>query len=312
MKDTVYKIKQGERQAQLIKDVSWVFEGAKNMGLASWKDKDGNIAEGMSRKVLVSEDRRKNLYAPIREGVINYVKNASISWWHMCGENHDDVTAHTLSSQVSCFNHLFLIRNDEVAIKTILKVATGISFDEILPSFIENDTLISFEFVFENKALLKEQYETRGTHCTSIDALIYARKGAEKWLIPIEWKYTESYDVNAGYQPNYKRYEELVSKNSCLLSWQVLFYKDPFYELARQTLLMEKIIEKHPEIADRFFHIIVVPKENVEMNGDASKFCSSLKQDSVNSHRIVSPVEFLETLEGAYPDLIRYLCARYW
>lgn len=311
MKNTYYKEKQGERQARLIEMESFVFNGAKNGGIASWVKNEQRCYKE-SRKVLRNEDRKKNLYEPIRDEVIKYVNNAKISWWHMVGESNQVVTAHTLSSQVSCFNHLFQIRNDEAAIKTILKSATGILFDEILPSFIENNTLISFEFVFNNKQLLNEERETRGEKCTSVDALIYARKDTEKWLIPIEWKYTEAYDPKVGYAHNYQRYEKFVSAHSYLPSWQVLYYRDPFYELARQTLLMERIIEKYPDIASRFFHIIVIPKKNNEMIKDAETFGSSLKQDVANTYKIIDPSELLQPIEESYPNLIEYLKTRYW
>ena len=311
MKNTSYKKKQGESQARLIEQCSFVFYGAKNRGIASWIEK-GHLKERESRKVLKHEDREKNLYAHIRENVIKYVKNANIRWWHMESESDKEVSAHTLSSQVSCFNHLFLIRNDEVAIKTILKAATGISFDEILPSLIEDNTFISFEFVFHNKQLLKEDYETRGAKCTSVDALIYARKDTDKWLIPIEWKYTEAYDESTECFTNYHRYDNLVSVHSRLPLWLNLYHKDPFYELARQTLLMERIIELHPVIANKYFHIIVIPNGNKEMRADAAKFGSTLKQDISNSFQIITPSDLLLPIKDLYPNLIKYLYHRYW
>ena len=312
MKNTSYKNEQAKRQAQLIERGSFVFYGARNRGVASWKNKNGLVEEGESSTVLKQDDREKNLYAPIREDVIKYVKNAKISWWHMANESNREVSAHTLSSQVSCFNHLFLIRNDEVAIKTVLKEATGILFDEILPSFIEDNTLISFEFVFDNKHLLNENYEIRGAKCTSVDALIHARKGEVKWLIPIEWKYTEAYDQSAECFTNYHRYENMVSEHSRLPSWQDLYHKDPFYELARQTLLMEKIIDIHPDIANKFFHIIVIPEGNKEMRDDAEIFGFSLKQHETNSYQIISPSDLLLPIKDLYPNLIEYLDTRYW
>ena len=311
MQNISYKEKQGERQALLIENGSTVFDGAKNRGIASWVS-NGQIKQGVSRKVLKHEDREKNLYKPIRNDVINYVKDANISWWHMAGESDKEISAHTLSSQVSCFNHLFQIRNDEVAIKIILKAATGIDFDKILPSFIEDNTLISFEFVYKNQSLLNEKHETRGSKCTSVDALIYAQKGTEKWLIPIEWKYTESYDKNKKHFTNYRRYEELVSTHSHLPSWQVLYHQDPFYELARQTLLMEKIIEVNPDIASNLIHIVVVPNENAEMKTDAELFRSSLKSECINSFQIIDPSNLLQPIEELYPKLIEYLKTRYW
>lgn len=310
MKNTTYKKKQGERQVQLIEQGAEIFSGAMNRGLASWKEIDGRIKQAESRVVLRDEDREKNLYGPIREDVIQYVNKAHISWWHMAGESNKEVSAHTLSSQVCCFNHLFMIRNDEEAIKAILRNATGITFDEILPSFIEDNTLISFEFVFDNKRLLNERHETRGEKCTSVDALVYAQKDSEKWLVPIEWKYTEAYEKKDA--PSYHRYENLVSVDSRLPLWLSLYHQDPYYELARQTLLMEKIIEKHPDIANKFCHIVIVPKENTEMKVDAEKFGFSLKQEFINGYKIIDPSDFLLPVKDLYPELIEYLESRYW
>lgn len=310
MKDTYYKRKQGEKQALLIEQESLVFYGAKNRGLASWSQ-GKEIKEKESRKTLQSSDRDKNLYEPIRKDVISYMNENHISWWHMVKESDSEVSANTLSSQVSCLNHLFAIRKDESAIKAMLKEATDIEFNEILNSFIDKDTLISFEFVYQNKFLLDETHETRGKKCTSIDAMIYARKEDEKWLIPIEWKYTEAYDENDSTYTNYDRYVNMVLPSSRLHSWSELYRKDPFYELGRQVLLMDKITEPH-RIADKFFHIVVVPRANKEMMADAEIFGDLLKDECKKLYRIIDPSDLLSPLESSYNDLINYLRIRYW
>jgi hypothetical protein len=164
--------------------------------------------------------------------------------------------------------------------------------------------------VFDNKRLLNERHETRGEKCTSVDALVYAQKDSEKWLVPIEWKYTEAYEKKDA--PSYHRYENLVSVDSRLPLWLSLYHQDPYYELARQTLLMEKIIEKHPDIANKFCHIVIVPKENTEMKVDAEKFGFSLKQEFINGYKIIDPSDFLLPVKDLYPELIEYLESRYW
>lgn len=310
MKDTKYKNQQGERQARLIERGSEVFYGARNRGIASWDVSCGKSEEGIIRKVLKSSDRAKNLYEPIRDDVIKYMEN--IRWWHMANEKDTEVTAHTLSSQVHCLNHLFAIRNDEKIIKKVLKTATGMEFDEILPSLIPGDNLITFEFVYKNIELLNETQETRGAHCTSIDAVVYARKGTEKWLIPIEWKYTEAYDPEKKQFNNFERYINMVSPTSRLKAWDDLYRKDPFYELGRQTLLMEKIIENEPETADNFSHIVVVPTGNKEMRADAERFRESLKVDGRKNFAIIDPMELMESIKDEYAKLCGYLSLRYW
>jgi hypothetical protein len=60
--------------------------------------------------------------------------------------------------------------------------------DRYYPAFIQ------FEAVSDNNNL-NEGQPTRGNNCTSIDALVYAQhKDGSKWIIPIEWKYTEHYN----------------------------------------------------------------------------------------------------------------------
>jgi hypothetical protein len=75
---------------------------------------------------------------------------------------------------------------------------------------------------------------------------------------------------------------------------------------------MEKIIEKYPDKANKFFHIVVVPKGNREMKTDAETFGSSLKQEVANTYQIIDPSDFLLPIERLYPDLIVYLKTRYW
>lgn len=301
-KYTKYQLDEAAKQIALVENNSTVFYGAKNGGL---------IFGNPSRKLLQSDDRELNLYQGIRKDVIKYMNDSNIQWWKIGKDSGNGVPSHVLSSQVCCLNHLFAIRNDEAAIKAILKIATGIEFDEILNSPIDKDTLISFEFVYKNMTLLNEGYETRGKNCTSIDAMIYAKKGDEKWLIPIEWKYTEAYDENDSKYTNYDRYVGMVSPSSRLQSWSELYRKDPFYELGRQVLLMDKIIESHSEIAVHFFHIVVVPKENKEMMADAEKFGDSLKKEYKKLYRIIDPSELLSPLESSHKDLIDYLKTRY-
>lgn len=306
-----YKDREAKKQASLVEEGSFAFYGACNRGMASWS-KNGKVCQGKSRSVLQSKDREKNLFEPIREEVVQYFKEAEIKWWGMELESREEPTAHMLSSQISIINHLFAIRNDEDAIKRILGGVTGIVYDRILPSLIPGDGLLSFEFVYENKTLLGEKHETRGAKCTSVDALIYAEKNGEKWLIPIEWKYTETYNHSKVF--NYPRYSKLVSSQSRLTSWHDLYSSDPFYELGRQTLLMEKIIEKYPEKANRFLHLCVVPEGNDEMRNDAFKFQESIKESDRKNFMVVDPCDLMAPLQelACYKDLIIYLKTRYW
>ena len=142
----------------------------------------------------------KNLYQGIRKEAIEYFKKYGITWWQ-CIKKPDEPTSHMVSSQINCLNHLFAFRDKPEALKLILQKATLLPIKSILTSPIDEDGYIAFEFVYKNMSLMcdntgkyHENYESRGTKCTSIDALVYAQlEDNRKVLIPIEWKYTETY-----------------------------------------------------------------------------------------------------------------------
>ena len=291
--------------------------------------------------VLKPQCSLTNLYKPIRKEVLQYFERYDIAWWRQ----HEDryfPTGHLLSSQIHCLNHLFALRKDPDAVLEIIKpigIAAGINFDKVLPSFIDtheayydretgkkvsNSNYISFEFVCHNIDMLGETHEKRGAKCTSVDALVYAQAGNERWLIPIEWKYTESYDHKKEAY-SFERYSKVVSNNSRLEGWTHLYKHDPFYELGRQTLLMEKLIERKPMVgkishrfpqyplaADNFLHVVVVPKDNLLMRADTDKFKASLKQNYRNLFQVVDSQTLLSNIQNKYSELTAYLQARYW
>ena len=258
----------------------------------------------------------KNLYQGIRKEAIEYFKKYNIAWWQ-CLNNPDRPTGHMVSSQINCLNHLFAFRDDPEALKQILREATKLPIDKILPSPIDEDGYIAFEFVYKNVSLLHENYESRGTKCTSIDALACAQlEDNSKVLIPIEWKYTETYDGKEAMPSSWKRYPDLIRLEDCNLRGVYDIYRaDPFYELMRQTLLVEQI-KRHKDCgieADDYFHIMVIPSEHTElMSAIENNYIPTLKDSS--KFRIIDPQELLRPIaeDKNYEDLINYLQTRYW
>ena len=258
----------------------------------------------------------KNLFQGIRKESIEYFKKYGIAWWQ-CLNKPDEPTSHMVSSQINCLNHLFAFRNQPEALKQILREATRLPIDKILTSPIDENGYIAFEFVYKNKSLLHENYETRGTKCTSIDALVYAQLEDEsKVLIPIEWKYTETYDGKEAMPSSWKRYPDLIRLEDCNLKEVYDIYRaDPFYELMRQTLLVEQII-RHKDCgieADDYLHIMVIPNEHTELKSAIEdKYIPTLKEQS--KFRIIDPQELLIPIaeDKNYEDLINYLQIRYW
>ena len=274
---------------------------------------------GKHEFILREEDSIYNLFEPIRSDVLTYFNNNRIKWW---GENNKvkKPTGHLVSSQIHCLNHLFALRKDPNAVKSIIESATGLQFDEVLPSLIDdNHCYISFELAFHNGEWLQENDKgaKRGSMCTSIDAMILARRGEERWLIPIEWKYTETYTKKD--KTNAKRitrYSPLIESSSQLIMpdkgiAHSVYFMEPSYELMRQTLLCEQIIAH--DYANHFFHINIIPNKHYELrNAVESMYIPMIKKPS--KFRIIDPQELLAPLKETkiYDTLFCYLNTRYW
>lgn len=277
----------------------------------------GGSFKGKERDfVLKDENSHHNLFSGIVDGVDNVLEyfNDRIAWW---GENEENKkpTGHLVSSQIHCLNHLFSLRKDALAVKLIIEKATGLNVSCVLPSPLDNDGYITFEFVYKNIGLLDENFETRGAKCTSVDALVYVELvSGKKILIPIEWKYTETYNGKETREESFGRYTKRHKDSNCQ-KWTSLYRADPYYELMRQTLLVEQII-RHKDCgieADDFFHIMVIPNEHSELRtAIEGNYIPTLKDTS--KFAIIDPEDLLSPLKGNddYKELIDYLQTRYW
>ena len=320
-----YKKSQYERQERLIEN-SDLFSG----------DKGNGYFRGIARP-FVLHNGMNNLYAPIREGVIKYFKENKISWW-----GGGKPSGHTLSSQIACLNHLFAIMNDKDA---VLAMINGVrdEFESVLSVLCDAEPqYIAFEVVSDCD-YLNEGTPTRGSNCTSVDAFIYAvhRGDGKRWLIPIEWKYTEHYyskdksnedrdgdaiGANGKGRERVGRYAALTDESSQLKSLESyygsVYYQEPFYQLMRQTLWAENMVKyrgKERLKAEDYLHIHVVPSDNkallercyrVSGRGMESTWRSMLNDQS--KYVIVDPKSLFTPITERYPDLASYLAKRYW
>jgi len=317
-KNTTYKRLCESHQKSLLENSFTGFDGAHGGGIASWKDDTTHeIMTGKSRKTLIASDRDKNLYQGIRTNAKQYMAQYDIDWWHMEAESPKEITCNTLSSQVSCLNHLFPFRKDDSAIKLLLKSLTNIEFDTVCPSPIDKDGYITFEFVYDNAELLSETDEgaKRGSLCTSIDATIIAQKGEEKWIFPIEWKYTEDYGAyDKTNKTRLERYGHLIAISEQLQMptdgvAHSLYMQEPYNELMRQTLLMEQM--KRKGIVDHFIHINVIPKGNKGLRNKVERnYVPMLKDPS--KFICITPQDLLAPLKDDNSALFTYLQTRYW
>lgn len=280
-----------------------------------------------------------NLFEPIRDKVLKYFKANGISWW-----GGYKPSGHMLSSQMACLNHLFFIREDDNAVLELINnIRPGLHFTKVLPLTLDKDQkYIAFEAVSKYDHM-NEDGPTRGANCTSIDALIAAvSDNGERWLIPIEWKYTESYpptDKSQEDNPDkpkgnklrgekrLKNYSGLINSSKYLLPYddyvEKPYFYEPFYQMMRQTLWAEQMIE-HKDIewikANHFLHIHVIPSANSSLLNKKYKCTDKQMEESWKSHLLldcyqtITPEKLLSPLKGNddYSELINYLQIRYW
>jgi hypothetical protein len=317
-----YQESQRTKAVDLIKSKNPVFYGSHGGKKFMTKFRDFVLIEYFN-----------NLFEPIRTDVVEYFKENKVSWWG--GKNP---TGHTLSSQIACVNHLFQIRKDKDAVLSILKNISS-EFKDVLPIVTDkfNPAYIQFESVSDNDNL-NEGVPNRGSNCTSVDALIYAvHNDDSKWLIPIEWKYTEFYDnqnkategclkdpVNCKGEVRKKRYSDLINNSKQLKSANhSCFYYEPFYQLMRQTLWTEQMIKNRNNEtlkASDFLHVHVIPSENLDLLDKKYKCSNQGMEKTWRSHLhdqskyiIITPEKLLTGInKKTYKKLLEYLRIRYW
>ncbi|MFB6317310.1 hypothetical protein [Saccharicrinis sp. FJH54] len=271
-----------------------------------------------------------NFYVGIVENVCHYFDLNNIEWWKY-KEDAVGPTDHMVSSQVQCLNYLFALREDYDAVLKLVQIFDP-KIKKIVPSNIDKEPgFISFEYTYKNEKLLNENDKgsKRGKFCTSIDAFVIAQRMDKKVLIPIEWKYSESYldGVNKALEyrkgkTRQKRYNHLITVSDQLKTFSNLadsvYYYEPFYELMRQTLLVEQMIREG--LADEYMHVLVVYPENEDLLENVYSFSQSNLETTwrscladQNKFKVVDKNNILNLLSllPAYSELYNYLKLRY-
>lgn len=299
---------------------------------------------GKKNYPFVLKDYRDNFMSHVNvDSVLRYFEENKIGWW-----KGKFPTGHTLSSQISCINHLYSLRNDRDA---VLAIAHSIdsTIDDV--ELLNNDKeswrgYISFEVVSEtdhlNEKKGKDKKLTRGSQCTSIDAVILGRKNEKKILLAIEWKYVEHYGntdkskntknstsgdtrVNNYSGSNNVANPKLIDNSKQLKSIKPykgsVYFFEPFYQLMRQTLWAEQMIRfNQDEIikADDFIHVHVVPENNIQLRGTYK--CSdkdmhttwTMQLNEPSKYVLITPEKLMSKLSDKYKGLIEELKNRYW
>jgi hypothetical protein len=268
----------------------------------------------------------ENLHESIRDEAKHYFQENDIAWWKYGNNSDRNPTNHMVSSQIQCLNHLFSLRKDK---ESTLKLAQLFDpeIEDVLRALTDYESgYIAFEFIYENDKLLNEKHKQarRGSFCTSIDAFIIALKRREKVLIPIEWKYTEKYFEfeNKAFGGENNKYSQLIRNSAQLkpideLAHSCCFY-EPFYELMRQTLLVEQMVRTG--VASDFLHVMVVPFENNDLLDNNYTFTKDDLQTTwynclynKGKFKIVDSKQIRQVIENlpGYEKLADYLKSRY-
>lgn len=256
-------------------------------------------------------DAEENLWTKIRKEAIKYFSNYKIVWWTGSAEP----SGHILSSQVSCVNHLFFLRNDKDAALMVLQNINH-DFVEVCPDF--EDGYIGFEVVSKHSYLgevAEGKEQTRGSNCTSVDAMMTGiLKNGKKIQVIIEWKYTELYsksDKSEGTSGTTRknRYDALIDDKDSPIKRTVSvdnLYYEPFYQIMRQTLLAWQMTKnKANELkADDWLHLDIIPENNLNLryqvpapdliqSGIEEAWKSQLKEP--NKYNVITPQKIFET-----------------
>ncbi len=321
---TAYKIQQEKLQSKLLKE--------KYSGLDGASGKICKIIEGKTlrtSKIIDDEQAEKNLFRDIRHQAIEFFELNHIDWWKPDEEWPNKVSGVLLSSQISCLNHLFGIRQDKTAVLALLNGIKPIFEDVKILPFDEDGTkaYISFEVISKMNVLgEKGGYGVkRGAFYTSIDALVWAvDENKNNWILPIEWKYTEAYEnydlsVGAKGKTRLGIYSMLIDDSQHLISLpeyaKSMYFKEPIYQLMRQMLNVEYMLRYceygWPKEA-RILQIDVIPDGNVELRAQARPYVDLLKNPS--EYCMISPKRLFEPIIEItkYQDLCAYLNERYW
>jgi len=299
-------------------------------------DKGSGVFTGNGKTYpFILQDAKKNLFDDIRDDAIAYFRDNHIPWWNETGETEKGPTGHLFSSQVSCVNHLFLLRDNKDFATAVLQNIDSRIESATTFTYPDNSAgYVAFE-VIGRENYLGERQHSRGANATSIDTFMIGKKrDGKNVLFPIEWKYTEYYETgNSLFIPARKDiYNKLLEQPDSPVKidfqqaakgpFEPLYY-EPFYQLMRQTLLAWQMVLARENDSDEYIHLHVVPKENSELRGrNPSPELSGADMESAwkgvlkepQRYHLISPQELLAPLqnEQTIQSLWGYLEKRYW
>ena len=230
--------------------------------------------------LLALGSETENLYPGIRGegGAIDHFRQRGIKWWKSSRSGDDSKsdgpTRNMASSQVACVNFLLPLAGIPGALPSLLRALDDDVAGVVSISHEERASEVEFEWIGCGHSL--EGGRTRGSQNTSIDAFLVAVTTAgRRRAYLLEWKYVEQYLSSA---PEFKgdgsqgvtrrsRYAEryhspFSSFNPATVPVLDDFLYEPFYQIMRQRLLADRMVEEGELGVDEGKVVVVVPEGN--------------------------------------------------
>lgn len=252
------------------------------------------------------------------EDALDYFDRYHITWWG--GEKDNRPTSLIHSSQVACINHLYWLRSRQDAAFAVLNALRN----DITCACIVDDGFVEFEVVGKGN-VLGEHAVSRGEYATAFDALMVAQKvDGENLLVAIEWKYTEELrDEDKLTDARREIYDPFLRALDCpiLTDDPTRLYRDPFYQLMRETLLAWQLTESGAYGANEYIHVNVTPKANkglrspsTKLGGDDLESAWRRMLKDPDRYVVIDPQDLLTPAaqKAETKAIMWYLAERYW
>ena len=220
----------------------------------------------------------ENLFPGVRSegGAIDFFRQRGVKWFKSSTSGDDSKsdgpTRNMVSSQVACVNFLLPLAGIPGALSSALRALDDDVLNVVSITHEGHTSPVEFEWIGLGQSL--EGGTTRGAQNTSIDAFLVAETTAgRKRAYLLEWKYVERYLSG---RPKFKgdgakgetrrrryaeRYRASYSSFDPTPDLDEFLY-EPFYQIMRQRLLADRMVQERELEIDEAKVVVVVPEQN--------------------------------------------------
>ena len=220
-----------------------------------------------------------NLLDEIREMALTRFERFDIHWHgETQGPDRSTPSTHLLDSQVQCVNCLLsLERAPEILLERLQRIVPAAQSLVPIRHADVTEGLVAFEWIGQENYLGERfRYKRRrGEYVTSADALMVVEcsDGSRTGFL-IEWKFTESYNEPVPFVSDHGTDRRQIyrgayeNESTAFIAKRPsidVYFHDPHYQLLRQTLLAEKMLDAREHGVSRFVVLFLAPAANREL-----------------------------------------------